>query len=71
MAHLDQVHEAIVTVLQEVDAELAQKEAYIQGRASRHLRVLCHLLPLGHAPHSLTRVMRILLKLPPPPQKKR
>lgn len=62
-AHLDEVHEAIVAVLQKVEAELAQEESDVQNRAAMCFCVPCHLFTLGYPPHSLPAIVRIILIL--------
>lgn len=61
--HLDQVHEAVVAVLQEVDAELAQEKAHIEGRASLAIVVPSPQLSLGDFTLRLAHVVRVILKL--------
>lgn len=68
--HLDQVHEAIVAVLQEVHTELAQEETHVEGRAAFALRVSSVLLPLGDTSHRLAFIVGVVLELGPKTRKK-
>lgn len=62
-AHLDQVHEVVVAVLQEVHAELPQEEPDVEGGSPLVVGVVRLPVPLGHAPHRLARVMGVVLEL--------
>ena len=63
LAHLHQVHQVVVAVLQEVYAELPQEEPDVERRAAPALAVPRPAVPLGDAPHRLPRIVAVVLEL--------